>query len=82
MRILHDRILVEPTVKETVKSGLILPESSKDNNTGKVVLVGEKVKVIKVGDTVKFHQNAGIGISYHEKKCLFMSEEHEIIAVL
>ena len=82
MRVLHDRILVEPTAEKTVKSGLILPESSKENNTGKVIIVGDKVKTIKVGNTVKFHQYTGIPLEYLGKKCLFMSEEQEIIAIL
>jgi len=81
MRLLFDRVLVEPIVEHTSKSGLILPDSSKKKNTGKVVLIGEKVRTIAVGDVVKFHENEGISIEYHGKDCLIFSEENHIIAV-
>ena len=82
MKILHNRVLVEIIKQETIKSGIILPASEQKKNIGKVILIGEKVQSVSVGDTVKYHANEGISFNYHGKDCLFQNEKHQIIAVL
>lgn len=82
MRLLNKRVLLELTEKETVKNGLILPNSEKKKNTGKVLLIGGKVKAVSIGDTVKFYELAGMEMIYQNKNCLLLSEEEEIIAIL
>lgn len=82
MKILHNRILVEPIKEEKTEGGLIIPTSEQNKNIGKVILVGEKTESAKVGDTVKYHANCGININYLGKDCLFLNEEHEVIAIL
>jgi co-chaperonin GroES (HSP10) len=81
MRLLNKRVLLELIEEQPPKSGLILPNSEK-KNIGKVILTGEKVKAVSVGDTVKFYQYAGMEMIYQNKNCLLLSEEVEIIAIL
>jgi len=82
MKLLNKRVLLELIEKETINNGIILPNSEKKKNTGKVLLIGEKVKAVSVGDTVKFHQNTGMKMTYQNKSCLLLAAEEEIIAIL
>ena len=81
MKILHNRVLVKPIVEEITKGGLIMPKSEQNKNIGEVVLIGEKVQVISVGDIVSYHSNCGAKINYKGFDCLFLNEEHEITAI-
>ena len=81
-KVLGDRVLVEITKVEKSASGLIIPTSAQNKNRGKVILVGEKVKSISLGDIVQFHNNSGVEINYQSKDCLFLNEEHEIVAII
>lgn len=82
MKILHNRILAKPIKEETTKNGIILPNSAQNKNIAEVLLIGEKTKVIQVGDKIKYHEYSGIGINYNNEDCLFLSEEHDVICVL
>ena len=82
MRLLRDRILVEPIVEQQTKSGLILPDSASKRNLGKVIIIGDKVRSIKVGETVQYQENGTIELNYLGKDCLIMTEENHVIAVI
>ncbi len=83
MKLLQDRLLVKPIKKEKTQGGIILPSNTKENQTlGKVVLVSDKCKVVKVGDIIKYHDNNYMQIKYNNEDCLIMNEEHNVIAVL
>lgn len=82
MRPLGDRVLVNPVKAEDTKKGIILVDTQKRQDTGKVILIGVKSKTIKEGDMVQFYPNAGIKIHYNGMDCLLLSEANEVIAVL
>lgn len=82
-KLLKDRVLVKPTnPEEKTSGGIILVNTAQKRNTGKVILIGVKTKAIKEGDSVLYHEGAGISISYNGMDCLLLSEEHEIISIL
>ena len=85
MKLLQDRLLVEPFEKEENKtdSGIILGNKPKNKNDFKVILVGPQVQHTKIGDTVrKMEYVSGTPIEYNGKMCLLLKEDSEIEFVI
>jgi chaperonin GroES len=88
---LHDRVIVKRIEeKETVKGGIIIPDSAKEKpQEGEVVAVGsgkrEKGELIpldvKVGDRILFGKYSGNEIKIDEQEYLILKED-EILAKL
>jgi chaperonin GroES len=92
LRPLHDRILVKRVEeKETVKGGIIIPDTAKEKpQEGEVVAVGNGKKTedgkvialdVKVGDRVLFGKYSGNDIKIDEQEYLILRED-EILGVL
>ena len=84
MKLLQDRLLVEPLAKEknVTDSGIILDNKPKNVDDFKVVLVGPEA-IAKIGDTVrKMKYVSGIPIEYNKKTCLLLRESTECEFVL
>ena len=91
-RPLHDRILIKRIEeKETVKGGIIIPDSAKEKpQEGEVVAVGngkmsEDGKVVpldvKAGDRILFGKYSGSEIKIDNKEYLILKEE-EVLGVV
>jgi len=91
-RPLHDRILIKRIEeKETVKGGIIIPDSAKEKpQEGEVVAVGngkmsEDGKVVpldvKAGDRILFGKYSGTEIKIDSKEYLILKEE-EVLGVV
>ena len=88
---LHDRVLVRRLeAKETVKGGIIIPDSAKEKpQEGEVVAVGngrrEKGELIpldvKAGDRILFGKYSGNDIKIDDEEYLILKED-EILAKL
>jgi chaperonin GroES len=88
---LHDRVIVKRIEeKETVKGGIIIPDSAKEKpQEGEVIAVGggkrEKGELVpldvKVGDRVLFGKYSGTEIKIEGEELLILREE-EILAKL
>ena len=92
LRPLHDRILVKRVEeKETVKGGIIIPDTAKEKpQEGEVVAVGNGKKTedgkvvaldVKVGDRVLFGKYSGNDIKIDDNEYLILRED-EILGVL
>ena len=92
VRPLHDRLLVKRIEdKETIKGGIIIPDSAKEKpQQGKVFAVGAgKVKEdgtrqpldVKDGDTILFGKYSGQEIKLDGEEYLIMRED-EVLAVI
>ena len=92
VRPLHDRLLVRRVEeKETVKGGIIIPDTAKEKpQQGKVIAVGKgKVEKdgkvtpldVKAGDTILFGKYSGQEIKLDGEEYLIMREE-EILGVI
>lgn len=92
LRPLQDRILIKRIEeKETVKGGIIIPDTAKEKpQEGEVVAVGHGKKTedgklipldVKVGDRVLFGKYSGNDIKIDEQEYLILREE-EILGVL
>ena len=93
VRPLHDKILVRrDEAEDQTKSGIYLPESTKDRpKTGVVEAVGdgalntetgERIPLtVKKGDRVVFTSYAGTEVKFDDQELLIMSED-EILAVI
>ncbi len=92
LRPLHDRILIKRVEeKETVKGGIIIPDTAKEKpQEGEVVAVGNGKKTedgkvipldVKAGDHVLFGKYSGNDIKIDEVEYLILREE-EILGVL
>ena len=86
VRPLHDRLLVKRIEeKETVKGGIIIPDTAKEKpQEGEVIAVGngkvqEDGKVrpldVKVGDRILFGKYSGQTVKVHGEELLVMREE-------
>lgn len=85
MKLLKDRILVKKLAKKENKteSGIFTGGKLKSDNDFEVLIIGNEVKNIKVGDTVrKFEYANPIEIEYEGKKCFILSESADIEFVL
>ena len=92
VRPLHDRILIKRIEeKESVKGGIIIPDSAKEKpQEGEVIAVGhgkktEEGKVVpldvKVGDRILFGKYSGTEIKLDNQEYLIVREE-EVLGVL
>jgi len=82
MKPLRDLVLIKPIKPDETKNGLIIIPNAQLQNKGKVVAIGVKTKLIKIGDTVMYYQNSGTLIDYNNEEHLLVSEEHEVISIL
>ena len=89
---LHDRILVRRVEEgETVRGGIIIPDTAKENpQEGKVIAAGkgksnDEGKVfpldVKAGDSVLFGKYSGTEIKIDGEELLIMREE-EVLGIL
>ena len=92
IRPLHDRILIKRIEeKETVKGGIIIPDSAKEKpQEGEVVAVGKGKKTedgkvipldVKAGDRILFGKYSGTEIKVEEQEYLILREE-EVLGVI
>jgi chaperonin GroES len=92
VRPLHDRLIVRRIEeKETVKGGIIIPDTAKEKpqegevlaiGNGKLLENGTKVALdVKVGDRILFGKYTGTDIEIDGKEVLILRED-EVLAVL
>ena len=92
VRPLHDRLLVRRIEeKETVKGGIIIPDTAKEKpqegeviaaGNGKVLENGTKVPLdVKAGDKILFGKYSGTDIRIDGEDVLILRED-EVLAVL
>jgi chaperonin GroES len=92
VRPLHDRLLVRRIEeKETIKGGIIIPDTAKEKpqegevlavGNGKILDNGQKVALdVKVGDKILFGKYSGTDIKIDGEEVLILRED-EVLAVL
>jgi chaperonin GroES len=92
VRPLHDRLLVRRIEeKETVKGGIIIPDTAKEKpqegeviavGSGKILDNGTKVTPdVKVGDKILFGKYSGTDIKIDGEELLILRED-EVLAVI
>jgi chaperonin GroES len=92
VRPLHDRLLVRRIEeKETVKGGIIIPDSAKEKpqegevlavGNGKTLDNGTKLTMdVKVGDKILFGKYSGTDIKIDGEEVLILRED-EVLAVM
>ncbi len=92
VRPLHDRILIKRIEeKETVKGGIIIPDTAKEKpQEGEVIAVGhgkktEEGKVVpldvKAGDRILFGKYSGTEIKIEDQEYLILRED-EVLGVI
>ena len=92
VRPLHDRLLVRRIEeKETVKGGIIIPDTAKEKpqegeviavGNGKLLENGTKIPLdVKAGDRILFGKYSGTDIKINDQEFLILRED-EVLAVL
>ncbi len=92
VRPLHDRLLVKRIEeKETVKGGIIIPDTAKEKpqegeviavGNGKILDNGTKLPMdVKVGDRILFGKYSGTDIKIDGEEMLILRED-EVLAVI
>ena len=92
VRPLHDRILIKRIEeKETIKGGIIIPDTAKEKpQEGEVVAVGKGKKTedgkvipldVKAGDRILFGKYSGTEIKVDNEEYLILREE-EVLGVI
>ena len=92
VRPLHDRLLVRRIEeKETVKGGIIIPDTAKEKpqegevlavGNGKILDNGTKLALdVKVGDKILFGKYSGTDIKIDGEEVLILRED-EVLAVI
>lgn len=92
VRPLHDRVIVKRIEeKETIKGGIIIPDSAKEKpmegeviaaGPGKVLDDGKRAAMdVKAGDRILFGKYSGTEIKIDDKEYIIMRED-EILAVI
>ena len=83
---LGDRVLVKPIERETMKGGIIIPDTAKEKPLhGSIVATGKGTKdeemVLKAGDEVLYGKYAGTELEYEGVKYLMMRQS-DVLAVI
>ena len=80
---LGKRVLIERLEEATTTaSGIIIPDNAKEKPlNGKIIAVGDKVKVVGVGDKVVFGKYSGNELTLDGKEYLIM-EDKDILGVM
>jgi co-chaperonin GroES (HSP10) len=62
------KIVVEVLIKTKTRGGILIPTNviAEPQSYGKVLSVGEDVKNVKVDDTIVFHPNAGLAMTFNK----------------
>ena len=92
VRPLHDRLIIKRVEeKETVKGGIIIPDTAKEKpqegkvlavGNGKILENGTKVPLdVKVGDKILFGKYSGTDIKIDGEEFLILRED-EVLAVI
>ncbi len=92
LRPLHDRVLVKRLeAKETVKGGIIIPDTAKEKpQEGEVIAAGNgkvledgnvRPMNVKVGDKILFGKYAGTDVKIDDEDYIIMRED-DILGVL
>ena len=91
MKPLADRVVVEPMESETMKGGIIIPDTAKEKpQQGKIVVVGpgkvndagERIKPeVKKGDIVLYGKYAGTEVTVGGSDYLILRES-DVLAIL
>ncbi len=92
VRPLHDRIIIKRIEeKETVKGGIIIPDTAKEKpQEGEVIAVGNGKKTedgkvipldVKAGDRILFGKYSGTEIKIEEQEYLILRED-EVLGVI
>ena len=92
VRPLHDRLLVRRIEeKETVKGGIIIPDTAKEKpqegqvlavGNGKILEIGTKLPLdVKVGDKILFGKYSGTDIKIDGEEVLILRED-EVLAIV
>ncbi len=92
VRPLHDRLLIKRIEeKETVKGGIIIPDSAKEKpQEGEVIAVGNGKKTedgkvipldVKAGDRILFGKYSGTEIKIEDQEYLILRED-EVLGVI
>ncbi len=92
LRPLGDRVVIKPaSSEETTKSGIVLPDTSKEKpQRGTIVAVGEgrrdddgdRIALdVKVGDSVLFAKYAGTEFKLDDEELLILAEK-DILAII
>lgn len=83
MQLLGRKVLVEKIEpKETTASGIFIPLANQKQNEGIVIEVSNNVEFVKVGDKIRYFQNAGVPYIHEGKNCLFLKEDQDIELIL
>ncbi len=80
---LGKRVLIERVEEaKTTSSGIIIPDNAQENPLpGKVIAVGNKIKVLSVNDIVVFGKYAGTELTLENKEYLVM-EDKDILGII
>ena len=83
---LGDRVIVKPIERETMKGGIIIPDTAKEKPLhGSIVATGNGTKdeemVLKAGDEVLYGKYAGTELEYEGVKYLMMRQS-DVLAVI
>ncbi|HOR61163.1 MAG TPA: co-chaperone GroES family protein [Bacteroidales bacterium] len=81
MKLLQDYILITKEQDFATSSGLIIDENEVDLIQGRITLVGEDVKKLKVGDKVFFSRYAINELEATPEK-LYILKEDDVIGIL
>jgi chaperonin GroES len=92
VRPLHDRLIIKRVEeKETVKGGIIIPDTAKEKpqegqvlavGNGKILENGTKVPLdVKVGDKILFGKYSGTDIKIDGEEVLILRED-EVLAIV
>ena len=92
LRPMGDRVVVRPSQREeTTRSGIVLPDTSKEKpqrgeviavGNGRVTDEGKRLEMdVKVGDTVLFAKYAGTEFKLEDEELLILSEK-DILAII
>lgn len=77
MKLLKDRILVKKVAQKENKTetGIVLGNKPKNDNDFEVLIIGNEIKKLKVGNVVrKFQHVEAIPIEHNEQNCFFLRE--------
>ncbi len=77
-----DKIFAERLPEEKSPAGIIMASANLNKYRCKVLAIGPKVEVVKVGDVLRYDHQTAVDYPWEGKPTIFLEEEKNVLFIM